>query len=348
MTHTARLYPLLAPIVGRLIGVGEQEVDVLQPEEVEVVRPPACLAGMLDRVSGTDEHSVVTDHLTAACETKVTHAPVLRFTYRNALVRRSGFATWRKAERYGADRRLRELGSPLLGVPKVRYCHSYVSWRYFGHWLTDAALSAMIDQDRGALWMPPNPDWGHAADYLGALDLSVISAPLVYANRLTVYQDFGQGSHKQARYAVIRDRLHARFGDGDANDCVYLRRGRTGAPRWIANEQVLVDALVARNWRVLDIATTTMSELQRALCQARAVLSMDGSHIDHAHLSLRPGAVMVILMPHDRFSTRQLGPCRAHRVEPGLVVLTGTREQGYHADLDEVLRTVDLAENASG
>ena len=335
-------------MVSRLIGAGERGVEVLQTEETEAVRPPAYLAGMLDRVTGTDEHSVVADHLTAARATEVTHAPVLRFTYRNALVRRSGFATWRKAERYGADRRMRELGSPLIGVPEMRYCHSYVSWRYFGHWLTDAALSALIEQDRGALWMPPHPDWGHATDYLGALDLSVVSAALVHANKLTVYQDFGQGSHKQARYAAIRERLHALFGGGDANDCIYLRRGQTGASRWIANEQVMVDALVARNWRVLDIGTASMGELQRGLCRARAVVSMEGSHIAHAQLSLRPGAVMVILMPPDRFTAVHVGLCRAHRVEPGLVVLTGTREQGYHADLDEVLRTVDLAETASG
>jgi len=202
----------------------------------------------------------------------------------------------------------------------------------------------MIDPDQGVLWMPPHPDWTDAGDYLDAFDLSVVDAAVVHADRLTVYQDFGQGSHKRQRYAVIRNKLHARFGGDDPTDIVYIRRGRTGAQRVITNETELIDQLSARNWRIIDMATTTVEETQRALCRARIVVSIDGSHIDHAHLSLRPGATMVVLMPQDRFSTRQVGLCQAHGVSIGMVVVTGDQAQGYHADLDEVLRTVDLAE----
>lgn len=194
--------------------------------------------------------------------------------------------------------------------------------------------------------MPPHPDWGHALDYLHALDLTALTATVVHAEQLTAYQDLGQGSHKRARYALIRDRLHARFGGAEATDCVYLRRGRTGAPRWIENEATLIDQLAARNWRILHIATVGVDELQRGLCAARAVVSIDGSHLDYAHLALRAGATMVILLLHDRFSSRQLGPCRAHGVAPGMVVLTGREATGYHVDPDEVLRTADLASAA--
>lgn len=347
MTRLVRLNPLVAPVIRRILGAGVPQTEILQPAEIEVVRPPALLPGMLERVSSTDEHSVLADELAAARATVVTHAPVLRHTYRHALVRRSGFATWRHGERYHRAMRMAELAGPVQRVSDLRYCHSYLIWRYFGHWLTDAIPSALIAPDEGALWMPPHPDWGHAREYLSALGLPALTAPVVHADRLTVYQDFGQGSHKQARYAVIRDRLYSRFGGDAARDCVYLRRGRTGAARWIANEAALIDQLVARNWRILDIETAGLEDLQRALCAARAVISIDGSHLDHAHLALQAGGVMVILMPQDKFSSRQLGPCRAHRVAPGLVVLAGTQAAGYHVDPDEVLRTVDLAAGAA-
>jgi hypothetical protein len=347
MPFIDRAKPLFAPAFRRILGPGLPETSTLQPAEIEIVRPPALLPGMLDRVIATDEHSDLAYHLAAARETTVSHAPVLRRDYRNALVNRDGFATWRYRERYPQAQDLGALTGPLLKVKELRYCHNYVIWRYFGHWLTDAIPTALIAPDDGALWMPPNPDWAHAADYIRVLGLPVVAAPLVLAERLTVYLDYGQGSHKQARYAVIRDRLQARFGNTHATDCVYIRRGRTGALRWIANEAALLDALVARNWQVLDIASMAMEDLQRALCKARVVVSIDGSHIDHAHLSLQPGSAMVILLPQDRFSTRQVGLCRAHGVSPGLVVLTGTQNQGYHADLSEVLRTVDLAEAAA-
>ena len=123
----------------------------MQGEETEAVQPPVLLPDMLARVTGTDEHSMLVEHLTAGRKTLVSHAPVLRFTYRNALVWRSGFATWRHSERYDRSRRLAELTGPIVEVPTLRYCHNYVTWRYFGHWLTDAIPSALIDRNRGAL-----------------------------------------------------------------------------------------------------------------------------------------------------------------------------------------------------
>ena len=347
MSLLIRLQPLLAPVIRRIVGSAKPEVDTLHPEETEKVRPPVMLAGMLDRVTGTDVHSVLSHHLEATLDTVVTHPPVLRLAFRNVLVRRSGFAALRKNEVYDRKLRLAELAGPILPVSELRYCQRYAAWLYFGHWMHDAIPAALIDPGLGALWMPPQPDWGHAPHYLEALDLSVLTAPVIHADRFILYQDFGQGSHKQARYQVIRDRLHAKFGGKRAKERVFLSRGRTGAPRFIANEAKLIDALVARNWLILDISTASMEELQRALCQARVVVSIDGSHLSHAHLSLPPGAAMVVLMPQDRFTSIHLGLCRAHRVSPGIVVLTGTLEKGYHVELDDVLRTVDLAEAAA-
>lgn len=102
---------------------------------------------MLDRVTGTDELSVLADHLAAARETVVTHAPVLRRTYRHALVRRAGFATWRYHERYLRAMCLAELTGPVQRMPELRHCHNYLIWRHFGHWLTDAIPSALIAPD---------------------------------------------------------------------------------------------------------------------------------------------------------------------------------------------------------
>lgn len=338
----ARLSPLSAPVLKRLIGPGRPETDVLQPAETVPVHPPARLDGMLDRVTGTDEHSTIAYHIQTAQETEVTHAPVLRHSWRNALVRRAGYATWRWQERYDKGLGVAEATGTLSEVPVVRYCHSYVSWRYFGHWLTDSIPSALIEPDAGALWMPHDPAWGHCPAYLSALSLPALPDRAVLAEELITYQDHSQGSHKIGRYQIIRDALQARFG-GPGETLVYIRRGNVGAQRRIVNEDALVNTLVARNWRILDIVGTSVEEIQRALCPARVVVSIDGSHVDHAHLSLRAGSAMVILMPGDRFTMRQVGPSRAHGVKPGFVVLNGSGEAGYTADADEILRTVDLA-----
>jgi hypothetical protein len=350
MTILSRLNPLLAPFLSRLVVPGAPEIEILQPEETEAVKAPVFLNGMLDRITGTDEHSVLADHLQAASALTVTHAPVIRYTYRNALVRRSGFATARYSEKYSRGRDLAELVGPVVRLPHLRHCNNYVTWRYFGHWLVDGIPTAMIDPDDGPLWMPPHPDWakwGHARDYQAALELPIVAAPVVHAESLSVYQDFGQGSHNACRYATIRNRLQARFGNGSADGYVYLRRGSTGVLRSIVNEEPFVDALVARDWTILDIASASMAEIQQAVCRAKVVMSIDGSQLCHAHLALLPRSVMVNLLPQDRFTSHLLGPCRAHAITPAIVVLQGSQDKGYQVDLEEALRTVDLAVAAS-
>ncbi|MEM9395269.1 MAG: glycosyltransferase family 61 protein [Pseudomonadota bacterium] len=345
MIPIARLNPLFAPINRRLLGPPKPEVEVLQEEETETVVPPAFLPGMLERAIGTDEHSVLSDHLETATQTKVVHAPVLRYTYRNALVSRSGFATFRHIERYGNEFRTVGLSNRPIEVPELRYCHTYVAWRYFGHWLTDSIPAAFLEPDRGELWMPPNPSWEHSPPYLEALDLTPRETEVVLADTLTVYQDYGQGSQKRARFATILKDLHARFGNGgDAEETLFIKRGATGVARTFSNEEQLLEQLSARNWRILDVATASVEEIQKAVCQARVVVSIDGSHLDHAHLSLRPGSVMVVLVPQDRFTLRQLGLSRAHDVSPGFVVVEGNQSDGYTVDLGEILKTVELAE----
>lgn len=344
---SARLKPLFAPVIGRLIGPGAAEFEVLQPEETCTVRPAAYLPGMLQRATATDEHSLLSAHVAAAQQTTVTHAQVLRGTYRNALVRRLGFATWRKSERYSRSLKLGELAKRIENVAELRYCHNYVIWRYFGHWLSEGLPTTLIDPDLGPVWMPPHPTWDHARDYVTTLEIPVLAGELVYADRLVVYQDFGQGSHKQARYATVRDKLQARFGNGEATDCVFIRRGQTGSPRWIANEAALIDDLIARNWQIADVAKDSIESLQRKLCRARVVVSMDGSHINHAQVSLLPGSAIVILLPHDRFTSHHIGIARAHQLSPGLMILNGNPRDGYTVDPDELFRTIDLAESAA-
>lgn len=341
MNFPAPLNPFLAPILKRCWPRTTYEVEILQEEERVSVTPPGYLAHMLDRVTGTDEHSRLEDHLRSATETTVTHAPVIRFTHRNALVHRAGFATPFFSQRYAGRPQLRDLLTPTRRVRSLRYCYGYVSWRYFGHWLTDSIASALIEPERGELWMPPHPSWSHAPAYLKAFELNPLDQQVTHAEELVLYQDYGQGSHKQSRYSVLREKLRALHGDPDASECLFIRRGMTGVARALTNELELMDQLAARGWRVIDIASASVEEIQAAICRAAVVVSMDGSHLSHAHLSLAPGSAMVVLVPQDRFTLVHLGLCRANRIKPGFVVVKGSSNVGYEAELDEVLATVD-------
>jgi hypothetical protein len=348
MTKFSRTFPLFSPFLRRVLGPDTPDTQVLQPAEIEAVSPPIYLQDMLERVTATVKNNDLSYYLRSATETAVTHVPVIRYTYRNALVRRRGFSTKRTKKSYYKANGLSDFLTPVTEIKTLRYCYNSVIYNYFGHWLTDATTSAFIDSDRGDLWMPPIEGSAHARDYLDALDLKIIESQLVHAAELIDYQDYGQGSHKQQRYEQIFQKLLARYGSDEPSSCVYIRRGRTGAPRWIANEDALIDALVSRNWRILDIATATVADMQRVLLRASVVVSIEGSQLDHAILSIPKGSAMVILEPQDRFLLRFVGLCRARGVRPGFVVLNGSLANGYTVDLDELLRTVDLTAASAG
>lgn len=344
MTIFPRLFPLTAPSLRRVLGPSSPDTEVIQPEETEAVRPPAFLPGMLERATGTVEGNELSYYLQSAVETSVTHVPALRHVYRNALVRRKGFATLRSSERMGRGYALGELLRRVTKVDTLRYCYSPVIWQYFGHWLTDGIPMSFIDPDRGDLWMPPMVGSGHSLEYLDVLGLAPMADPLVFAREMIAYQDYGQGSHKRARYREINKRIVARYDIGAAEAPVFIKRGRTGVPRWIANEDALIDALVARNWKIVDIAKATVADMQKVLVRAPVVVSIEGSQLDHALLSMPEGASMVILEPQDRFLLRFLGICRARNIRPGFTVVEGSLANGYHADLDEILRTIDMTQ----
>lgn len=344
MSPIARLLPFAQPIAHLMLGaIPRPAPSVIARTVVAPVSPPVMLPGQLDRVTGTDEHSTLDFHRDCATEREAEHAPVLRWTIRRALVGRNGFVGSSAKEKYGDGLGQAALRAPLRRVGALRYCHDYVTWRYFGHWLMDAIPKAMIDPDMGELWMPHQPGWTHAPEFLSALGLQPAQDELISADHLYVYQDFAQGPHKSERYGQLRAKLHAAFGSVAGNDRVYLMRGATGSPRLVANEMAFVDRLSMLGWTICDVGSMTARDLHRALHRAKVVVSMEGSHINHAHLALEQGAALIMLVPADRFTTNQIGRCRANGVTPGIVVVKGTARTGYHVDADEVLRTVDLA-----
>lgn len=341
----ARLNAVFASLSSRLSLDDGVSVEVLQPEEVVDVRPVAMLAGQAERATGTNRHSKLQDHLDAVVARQLHHAPVLRKRARNVLIGPHGMASAHMKIQYDRRLWLGALAGHVAHVPKVRYCQDYVSWRYFGHWLTDAMPSSLIDgAESGELWMPYRPEWHHCEEYRKIFGLSLLEPRYIWAEEVVFYQDFGQGSHKRQRYAQLREALHTRFGGRSKAELVYLRRGNTGAARTVRDEDRLVETITGKGWLVLDIASASVGQLQEALCGARIVVSVEGSHLDHAHLSLRTGGAMIVLNPHDSFNSRNMMICPTNGIRAGCVVLNGAEGGGYELDWDEVERTIDLIE----
>ncbi|WP_157070261.1 glycosyltransferase family 61 protein [Aureimonas frigidaquae] len=324
------------------------EVAVVQPEESEWCAQPAVhLAGQLERAQKSVEgHATLQEELQACRPGLVTHAAVIRYRLRDAIVHRAGY------DAPGFANRIVSRASPLMStregahIERAVYCMSPVSRRYFGHWLQDACATGLMKEQEDSLFLDERPDWSHCAAYSDAFGFSPVTAPTARVDLLTVYQDHGQGSSKRARYRRMRDLLRRAIPvDKPGPKAVYLRRGATGAARLVANDGAVSDALSRRGFTIVDLQDTSVAALHASLRHARLVVSMDGSHLNHIYTAADPGTAILSFIPADRFTATNVGYCRAAGMRFG-IQLAMPAPGGYQVDIDDMLRTLDLLEKA--
>lgn len=177
---------------------------------------------------------------------------------------------------------------------------------------------------------------------------SIKSLPVgVYlARELRFSQDFSQGPSERARIAELRTRLQAAIPDGDRykpGTAVYFRLGHGGVARLIENEDELMRALSARGFEIFDLEGASVSEIRQRFRHARTVVRIEGSQQCHLTFALPEGSVLISLMPSNRFTMVLLAYARAIGLQWGCVVFDRAAH-GYHVDVGDVLRTLDLAE----
>lgn len=319
------------------------ETIVEQPEEREAHLPPLFLPGQLEKARhGLEGHQPVEAEIAQALRTELVHLPVLRHSLEDCLVHPAGF------EFRGGAFRIRDLApahllsGEVLRVPEAIYCMTGVSQTYFGHWLQDACATALLQRDGEAVLLTNPPEWPHAAQYLEAFGLSPRPWHLLRVDRLTIHEDFSQGSSKRRRYAELRRRLAAAFGDRPSGGPrVYFRRGASGAARVIVNEEAVIARLTARGFDLFDLAGASACDIHARFRGAEFVVSMDGSHLNHCYFSMPAGARMMTFVPGDRFTMNQVGYCAAARLRYGFLVADPV-PGGYAVALDELDATLDL------
>lgn len=319
------------------------DIEVVEAATHEAADPLHVLPGQLDRVtSGIPGASSAQGELGIATTNQFFHAPVIRYVLKDCLVHAAGveYAGGHYAKTRGLRTRL--LATPEREVGAAAYCMSNVSHRYFGHWVRDACATALLPAPEVSSILDVRPDWGDAAPYMAALQLNALPAATLWVNELQIYSDFAQGRSKRARYDMMKNRLRqATAVPDDRPRPIYLRRGTTGVSRLIANEDRLCEALSARGFDILDLTGRSFSERYRALSCASAIVTIDGSHMAHAHFAMKSGGALLTLVPSDRFTMIHRGLTQAMGNRFGCVVLEAS-PMGYVVEVDEVLRTLDM------
>lgn len=107
------------------------------------------------------------------------------------------------------------------------------------------------------------------------------------------------------------------------------------------DEPALLRRLERRGFRTVDVRDLTMPQIHAALREAAIIVSLDGSHITHIYYTAPEQAVLVTLIPDDRFVDVHKNYCDCIGMGYGFLVCRRAGA-GYDVDLDDLERTLDL------
>lgn len=340
-----RLSPYLGGLRRRIgLSAWEPETICLQQAEEDELPAVSALPNQRARVTATVDNNAPA-HLAYFDGGPVTHAACERRTYKDAFVFANGFtAQGRNFNRLGQLKHFSLLTGPVRELPEAHYCMEDRAYHFFGHWLRCFA-TALLVQDDAPILHTPDPTWMHAADYEAAFGLQAAPGVQFWVERLHVYKDYALNESKRRRLHTLARRLRSCFPPvASAPRHVYLRRGGTGVPRHIAEEETLIAALCRSGFAILDVEGSTLAELMATLSGAKIVISVEGSHVNHALFAMAPGGLLLLLNPADRFNAFHFSRAAAFGLRPATLVMPKV-ENGYHADPAEVLDTIALTDN---
>jgi hypothetical protein len=247
----------------------------------------------------------------------------------------------------GRQERIRPHGAPdprgdgPLDVPQGALAGTYLGLQYFGHWLRDDAALSELARECGEPISPTPPDWPHIAGYVDLLGLSWRTAETVRFQTLVMFDDEEYTRSKGERLSSLRARLRGRTPQSSGRR-VFLRRGAEDqGPRRFGNENEIAGSLASLGFLVLDLISSSVEEIARALAGAELVVGVEGSHLAHATYFLKEGGGLLAITSPDRFATGNKRWTDLLGMRYGFLVGDPSRD-GFTADFDDLRRAVDL------
>jgi hypothetical protein len=324
---------------------------VIAPAEDLVTPASITLADEFERIGKVEHGSTLDIERRRTIGGVFSRPPVCAYQFRDAILfQGSVFA-------HNAEKRVLPYGAkpppssafPVVETQDAALCGSYLGLTYFGHWLKDDAPLSLLADAFGTPLSPSPPAWhaaqfadSHIGGYVKLLNLPWRQAENAICRSLVVIDDEDFTTHKAKRLEALRGRMRARIGPTPAGRRVFIRRGVPDAgPRLFHNENLVIEALAADGFEVLDPSQLNVEELARALSGADLVVGVEGSHQVHAIFSLRAGAGLLAITPPQRFTTVNKRWTDLLGIRYGYLV--GEPEsEGFRVDIDRLRRTIDL------
>jgi hypothetical protein len=232
---------------------------------------------------------------------------------------------------------------PFTELAKASLTSTIAGSSWFGHWLMDEIPLHLLAVRYAPAVGHRRTIYDHEPGYLRGLGLEDSQRlETAFVETLVVVDEFAQNAHKTLRYHHARERLRSGIPTL-LEKRVFLKRGGTGQARRMSNEDALAERLAREGFEVLEIGKATLEDLRKALLTASVVVSVEGSHLDHALYLMPEGAAMIILNPPARFMTTIPDIAIFCGIDCGIFCCEPRDPAGkeFFADADEVLRFTD-------
>ena len=344
-----RFRPLTSRLVSRLLGRSiadgaTRAVTIAPPSDVP--NPPAIsLPDERDRILGHHPLSVPETNWSWLDDATIHQGATRAHLLRDIVI---ADGTLLSATAYAAIRsqkRRMRVPSGLPAIAEATFCSTFVTERYFAHFLMDGLSSELLarDQQWRAL-MLAGTEYGHEAGYREAAGLPGERVALARVDRLWLLEDCEVNANRTARLNLLRDTVRGDATGRSRN--VFISRGTLGVGRVMGNEAEVVEALSKREFDILFPEQTDPADIIERLRSARIVVAVEGSAIAHAIISAPRGAGVMVIQP-----PRSLNMC--YRIYAAAVGLTfgytvgePTSEETFSQPIDRLNRAIDLLDGA--
>lgn len=319
-----------------------KETVVVAEAESAVRTKAACLPDQIDRVKGVQKETTLQQELDRISATPVRHEATMAYRLGEAVLIGGALYAGRSCHQMLKDRPplaawvdARIDRAALVGTPS--------SDVFFGHFLRDDSATILLAQEFGQAFRPRSrhhAKWKHPADYFSMMGIGVTETGDARIGDAWVFSDIGMTRNRCARFRSLRQRLRARPVDR-AGHGVFLVRGSSGHRRALRNEGAIAEGLAARGFEIVDPERETAETIVRKLSGARVVVGVEGSGMAHAFLNVADDGALLTIQPPCRFNNIYKEFTDMMGMGYGFVVAKGDQAE-FEADLDEILRTVEL------
>lgn len=294
---------LLARLLSRRLVDSAVEVRTIAPAAEQPSKPLFCLPDDPDRIRGHHPDSSPGTNLARLRGDPIRQQESRAYRLQNVLIADGTLMTRSARAAITEQRRRKLLPNAPVRLRDGAFCSTYVTERYFGHWLRDGLSHELWAHDNGVqpLVLPAPPGRIHEPGYRALTGMQAEHLAHAHVDDLWYLEDHELNDDRVGRMKRVRDSIRGAVGkDGPSH--VFLSRGTTGKGRMLANEGALQDALARRGFSLLTPETSTPAQIARTLASARVVVSPEGSAKAHAAMSMPEGGTLVVLQPPLHFN----------------------------------------------